>query len=197
MDPTTQVKNGNCWRGITLGVPPQGGGGPGCFPLAPGFVVVLWSCGRRPPSRRKCVPWDTKAFQIGCIATIITKQEESTSKHRTKHRSDRRAADPSTIVANLSLFRLPWLKHPPTSGFVSNWGQALVVSSSCSRQPPRGLAGRLSCHQRFRFGSSQGTRSRLDPPSLKVASQPVPSYRSSFGVFCRWTLFGSSQCLGG
>jgi hypothetical protein len=50
----------------------------------------------------------------------------------------------------------------------------IVASSSCSRQPPRGLAGRLSCHQRFRFGSSQGTRSLLDPPSLKVACQPVP-----------------------
>jgi len=72
-----------------------------------------------------------------------------------------------------------------------------VVSSSCSRQPPCGLAGRLSCHQRFRFGSSQGTRSPLDPPSLKVASQPVPPYHSSFGEFCRWTLFGSSQSLGG
>jgi hypothetical protein len=40
MDPMTQVKNGNCWRGIPLGVPPMVGGGPGCFPLAPGSIVV-------------------------------------------------------------------------------------------------------------------------------------------------------------
>jgi len=110
LDPTTQVKNGNCRWGITLGVPPKGGGGPGCFPLATGFVVV------------------------------------------------------------------------------SSW---------CSQQLPCGLAGRVSCHQRCRFGSSQDTRSPLDPPSLKVASQPAPSYRSYPREFCRWALFGSSQCLGG
>jgi hypothetical protein len=158
--------------------------------LAPSFVFVSWSCGRSPLSRRKMSPMGDKTSQTASLSSITT-------KHRTKHLSDRRAADPSTIVSRLSLSRLPWLQHPPTSGFVSNWGQALVVSSSCSRQPACGLAGRLSCHQRFRFGSSQGTRSPLDPPSLTVASQPVPPYHSSFGEFCRWTLFGSSQCLGG
>ena len=186
MDPKTQLIFVFQSGGIPLGVPPRGGGGPGRFPLAPGsrcrFVVVPSAATIAP----KCIPMVDKKFQVGCIATIIT-----------KHRSDRRAADPSTIVSRLSLSRLPWLQHRPTSGFGSNWGQALVVSSSCSRQPPCGRAGRLSCHQRFRFGSSQGTRSLLDPPSLKVACQPVPPYHSSFGEFCRWTLFGSSQCLGG
>jgi hypothetical protein len=78
-----------------MGVPPKGGGGPGRFPLAPGsrcrFVVV--------PSAAtialKCLPMVDKKFQVGCISTIIT-----------KHRSDRRAADPSAIVSNLS-FVLP------------------------------------------------------------------------------------------
>ncbi len=36
-----------------MGVPPQGGRGPGCFPLDPGVVVVSCSCGPQPPSRRK------------------------------------------------------------------------------------------------------------------------------------------------
>ncbi len=168
-----------------MGVPPKGCGGPGRFPLAPGsrcrFVVVPSAATIAP----KCLPMVDKKFQVGCISTIIT-----------KHRSDRRAADPSAIVSRSSSSRLPWLQHRPTSGFGSNWGQALVVSSSCSRQPACGLAGHLSCNQRFSFGSSQGTRSPLDPPSLKVASQPAPSYRSSPRRFCRRTLLGSSQCLG-
>jgi hypothetical protein len=149
------------------------------------LVVVSSWCRPQPPSRRKLSTMVDKKFQVGCIATIIT-----------KYRSDRRAADPSTIVSRLSSSRLPWLQHPPTSGFVSNWGQALVVSSSCSRQPACGLAGHLSCNQRFRFGGSEGTRSPLDPPSLKVAGQPVRSYHSSPREFCWWTLFGEDQHLG-
>jgi hypothetical protein len=150
------------------------------------LVVVSSWCRPQPPSRRKLSTMVDKKFQVGCISTIIT-----------KHRSDRRAADPSTIVSRLSLSRLPWLQHAPTSGVVSNWGQNLVASSSCSRQPPCGLAGRLPCHQRFRFGSSQGTRSLLDPPSLKVASQPVPPYHSSFGEFCRWLFSVRASVWGG
>jgi len=36
--PVTQVKLGICGRGTYVGSPSVGGGGPGCFPLAPGFV---------------------------------------------------------------------------------------------------------------------------------------------------------------
>jgi len=42
MDPETQLIFVFSSGGIPLGVPPMGVGGPGCFPLAPGFVVG-WS----------------------------------------------------------------------------------------------------------------------------------------------------------
>ena len=93
-----------------MGVPPKGGGGPGCFPLALGFVVdaVLNAVGRHHRAELSTIV--DKTFQVGCIATIIT-----------KHRSDRRAADPGTIVSNLSLFRLPCLRHPSTRGICCPW----------------------------------------------------------------------------
>jgi hypothetical protein len=82
LDPTTQVKNGNCWWGITLGVPPKGGGGPGCFPLV---RFASRRFGRRAVDSHQCAEMSTivdKTCQIGSFTSITT-----------KHRSDRRAAE--------------------------------------------------------------------------------------------------------
>ena len=135
---------------------------------------------------QKCVPWDTKHSQIGSIPSITT-----------THRSDRRAADPSTIVARLSLFRLPWLQYPPASGFClqlgASFGCFVVLQSAASLQslgllilPPAIPFRQFSGHS-ITIGSTVTEGRQSARPALPLLL---------WGVL-PMALFGSSQCLGG
>ena len=129
---------------------------------------------------QKCVPWDTKHSQIGSIPSITT-----------KHRSDRRAADPSTIVARLSLFRLPWLQYPPASGFClqlgASFGCFVVLQSPVSPSrptiPPLGSFADGSV--RFEPVSGGVIRSRSPDsvlrPTASCKAQSAPDTRAAAG----------------